>query len=129
VKKRITLHGTVTKVVWRSPHAWVYLDVSDSNGSVVNWAIQAAAPSVLATRGWRRSSVLPGMFITIDAFLARDGTATVNGRDVTFPDGRKLCANIPCKCCRLPGAQATGGSAVQTGNLDALAGLTTFPYS
>jgi hypothetical protein len=100
VKKRITLHGTVTKVVWASPHAWIHLDVKDSNGRVVTWAIQAAAPSVLATHGWRRSSVLPGMFITIDAFLSRDGTPTVNGRDVTFPDGRKLCANIPCACCR-----------------------------
>jgi hypothetical protein len=67
---------------------------------VVNWAVQAASPGVLSSRGWRRASVLPGMVVTIDAFRAKDEAARANGRDITFPDGRKLCANIPCRCCR-----------------------------
>jgi len=102
VQKRITLQGVVTKVEWVSPHTWIYLDVKGTDGSVVNWAVEASSPGVLASRGWRRSTVLPGMFITIDAFLAKDGSPMVNGRDLTFPDGRQLCANIPCRCCRGP---------------------------
>src|SRR5262249_35542530 len=102
IGKRVTLQGVVTKVEWVSPHAWIYLDVTAPDGAVVNWAIQASSPGVLASRGWRRSSVLPGMFITIDAFLAKNGSLTVNGRDLTFPDGRQLCANAPCRCCRGP---------------------------
>ena len=77
VQKRISLQGVVTKVEWVSPHTWIYLDVKGTDGS-------------------------PGMFITIDAFLAKDGSPMVNGRDLTFLDGRQLCANIPCRCCRGP---------------------------
>ena len=102
VQKRISLQGVVTKVEWVSPHTWIYLDVKGTDGSVVNWAVEASSPGVLASRGWRRLTVLPGMFITIDAFLAKDGSPMVNGRDLTFLDGRQLCANIPCRCCRGP---------------------------
>ena len=99
-KKPVTLQGVVTRVIWVNPHAWIYVDVKGPDGRVVNWAVQAAAPEALTNRGWRKDSVAPGMTIAVEAFRARNGTETVNGRDITLPDGRKLCANIPCRCCQ-----------------------------
>src|SRR5712675_1079741 len=37
--KPLVLKGTITKVDLVNPHAWLYMDVTDSNGKVVNWAI------------------------------------------------------------------------------------------
>ena len=93
--KPVLLKGPVTKVEWVSPHTWIYLDVKGTDGSVVNWAVEASSPGVLASRGWRRSTVLPGMFITIDAFLAKDGSPMVNGRDLTFWTGGSSVRTFP----------------------------------
>ena len=37
-EKPINLIGTVTEMKWANPHAWIYVDVEDPNGEVVNWA-------------------------------------------------------------------------------------------
>ncbi len=97
--QRITLHGTIVRVEWVNPHGWFHLDVSGSDGRIVQWAVQTASPDALDKRGWRKDSLKPGMVVTVDAFKARSGKTVANGRDITLPDGRKLCANLPCRCC------------------------------
>jgi hypothetical protein len=99
-KKPITLIGVVKRIEWTHPHAWIHVDVKGPDGRNVSWAIQAASPEALTRRGWRTNSLVPGALITIDAFQARNRPATANGRDITLSDGRQLCANIPCRCCR-----------------------------
>jgi hypothetical protein len=98
-KQRVTLRGVVTRIEWVNPHAWLYVGVSGAPGETVEWAIQAASPEALVRRGWQKDSVKPGTPIVVDAFRARSGKAVANGRDVTLPDGRMLCANLPCRCC------------------------------
>ena len=98
-KKPITLTGVIARIEWVNPHVWIYLDVKGADKSAVTWAVQAGAPAVLSVRGWQKDSLVPGTFVTIDGFLAKNGSLTANGRDVTLPDGKKLCANIPCRCC------------------------------
>src|SRR5687767_261308 len=98
-KQRVRLVGVITKIEWVHPHAWLYVDVSGPQGEVVHWSVQAASPAALARRGWRKDSLQPGMAVTIDAFRARSGKPVANGRDITLPDGRTLCANLPCRCC------------------------------
>jgi hypothetical protein len=36
-KKPVSLDGTLTKLDWRNPHAWIYVDVKNANGGVDNW--------------------------------------------------------------------------------------------
>jgi hypothetical protein len=98
-KRRVTLRGVVTKVEWVNPHAWIHVEVAGPDGDVETWAVQAAGPEALTGRGWRSDSLLPGTEVVIDAFQARNGTRVANGRDITLPDGRQLCADIPCRCC------------------------------
>lgn len=88
----ITLKGVVTKVEWFNPHIYVYLDVKDADGKVVNWAVEGAPPNTLYRLGWRKDSLKPGDTVSIDAFRAKDGSSTANARMVQLPDGRKVFA-------------------------------------
>lgn len=90
--KPITLKGTVTKMEWINPHAWIHLDVKNPDGTVTSWMIEGAAPNALIRRGWNRNSLLPGTEITVDGYLAKDGSKMANGREMTLPDGRRLFA-------------------------------------
>ena len=87
-----TLKGTVTKLVWNNPHAWIHVDVKDPDGKVVEWAVEAGSPNALVRRGWRKDSLPIGSEVVIEGFVAKDGTPTLNARNITFPDGRKLFA-------------------------------------
>ena len=89
-EKPVKLRGTVTKMEWINPHAWIHVDVKDSDGKVVNWMIEAGTPNTLFRRGFTKNSLAPGTEILVDGYQSKDGSNRANGRDVTFPDGRKL---------------------------------------
>ena len=89
-KKPVKLRGTVAKMEWINPHAWIHVDVKDSDGKVVNWMIEAGTPNTLFRRGFTKNSLAPGTEILVDGYQSKDGSNRANGRDVTFPDGRKL---------------------------------------
>jgi hypothetical protein len=86
----VTLKGTLTKVEWVNPHGWIYVDVLDKDGKMVNWAVEFGSPNALLRRGLRRSDFPAGMEVTVKGFLAKDGRPTVNASGVTLPDGRSL---------------------------------------
>ena len=82
--------AVVTKMEWVNPHTWLHIDVTNPDGTVVNWAIEAGTPNVLFRRGFTKDSLLPGTEIVVDGYQSKDGANRANGRDLTFPDGRKL---------------------------------------
>ena len=82
--KPIKLTGTITKVAWRNPHAWFYIDVKDDGGDVSNWGMELASPNLLLRKGWPRSFMKVGDGITVEGFHARDGSNTGNARTVTI---------------------------------------------
>jgi len=90
VDKPIKLQGTITRVEWINPHAWIHIDVRKPDGTVESWAIEGGTPNTLYRRGITRDSIKSGMVINVDGYLARDGSKKANGRDLTLPDGRKL---------------------------------------
>ena len=89
-KKPVKLQGTVTKMEWINPHAWIHLDVKNADGSVTSWMVEAGAPNALLRRGWTKNSLLPGTEILVEGYQAKDGANRANGRDITFKDGKKL---------------------------------------
>jgi hypothetical protein len=90
--KPITLKGTITSMQWTNPHGHLYIDVKGSDGKVVNWNLEFGAPNALMRRGWRKTDLPVGSVVTIQGFLAKDGTPTANATNVILPDGRKLFA-------------------------------------
>ena len=90
--KPVALRGTITKMEWINPHAWLHIDVTRDDGTVESWMIEAGPPGALVRRGWHRDSVTPGIEVLVEGYQAIDGAFRANGRDVTFPDGTRLFA-------------------------------------
>ena len=88
--KPVKLHGTVTKMEWINPHAWIHIEVKRDDGNVEKWMIEGGTPNTLLRRGFTKKSLLPGTEIVVDGYQAKDGSMKANGRDLTFPDGRRL---------------------------------------
>jgi len=88
--KPIKFRGTVTKMEWINPHAWIHIDVKGDDGAVTSWMIEAAAPNALLRRGWTKQSLLAGTEILVEGFQAKDGANRANGSIITFTDGKKL---------------------------------------
>ena len=89
-KKPVRLQGVVTKMEWINPHSWIHIDVKTPDGKVESWMVEGGAPNALLRRGWNKNSLLPGTEILVEGFQAKDGAMGANGRDITFPDGKKL---------------------------------------
>lgn len=96
-EKPISFTGTVTEMKWSNPHGWIYVDVKDENGTVVNWALETSASNGLIRRGWRKEDLPAGTVLMIEGWQARNGTPTGNISSVTFPDGRRLFAGTSNK--------------------------------
>ena len=88
--KPITLKGTVTKVEWANPHIYFYVDVKTPEGTVENWAVEGGAPNSLYRNGWRKDSLQVGNVVTVDGWLAKDGSKLANMRAVVLADGRQV---------------------------------------
>jgi hypothetical protein len=94
-KKPVTLRGIVTQMEWINPHAWIHIDVKNPEGAVESWMVEAGAPNALLKRGWTKKSLPEGTEIVVQGYQAKDGALRANGRNVTFPDGRKLFVGSP----------------------------------
>jgi hypothetical protein len=88
--KPVTIKGTVVLVEWSNPHSWIHIEVKGPDGKVERWAVEGGAPNALIRRGWTKNSVPLGVQIVVEGFQAKDGSFRANGRDITFPDGKKL---------------------------------------
>jgi hypothetical protein len=91
--KIVTLKGTVTKIEWTNPHARIYFDVAQADGSKVNWNVELAARSALVRQGWTARSLNVGDTVTVEGMQARSGVNMVNARSVMLPDGKKVFSN------------------------------------
>ena len=88
--KPITLTGVVSKLDWVNPHVYIYVDVKDASGATVTWALESNSTTNLIRQGWSRNSLKIGEQVTVEAFLARDGTKLANAQTITTADGRKV---------------------------------------
>jgi hypothetical protein len=88
----ITLKGVVTKIEWTNPHIYIYIDVKDADGKIVNWGLEGYPPNTLKRTGFARSDLKIGDEIAVTAYKSKDGSNTAAGREVTFPDGTKKFA-------------------------------------
>ena len=92
VNKPLSVSGTVSKIEWTNPHARFYLDVKAVDGTVTNWELELGSPNTLIRYGWKRDSLKVGDQLTVDGYLAKDGSKTANAKTVKFSDGRVVNA-------------------------------------
>src|SRR5437879_9642816 len=80
--KPVKLKGTVTKMEWINPHAWIHIDAKNADGTTTAWMVEGGTPNTLFRRGVTKDSLLPGTEIVVDGYQAKDGSNRANGRDV-----------------------------------------------
>ena len=85
-----TVTGVVKQVDWTNPHIWIWLDVQNASGQVERWGFEGMSPNFLARRGWTRTSLLPGMRITVTFRPLRDGKAGGMFMNGKLEDGKIL---------------------------------------
>jgi hypothetical protein len=90
VDKPIKLQGTLTKWEMINPHSWFHIDVKGPDGKVVSWMIEGGSPNQLIRLGVTKNSLAVGEELTVEGYLARDGTTKAVGRNFTLADGRRL---------------------------------------
>ena len=86
----VALKGVVTKIEWTNPHAYVYIDVTDEGGKVVNWAFEGYPPNTLKRTGFPRDLLKSGDVVSITGYRARYSQNRAAGRQITLADGRKV---------------------------------------
>jgi hypothetical protein len=96
INRPIKFTGTVTKLEWTNPHAWIFVDVKDDSGATQSWAVELVGINDLLRRGWGRERVKQGDIINVDGFGAKNGTNTLNAASVTMAGTNELLwATVP----------------------------------
>lgn len=94
LRAKVEVEGTVTEVQWRSPHAWIQVDVVDDKGQKVNWSFELPSPVTLMRRGWTRDSLKPGDRIKISGAPAREHPAIGIANSIKDASGKPLFTGI-----------------------------------
>jgi hypothetical protein len=72
--RSFTVTGTLTKIEWVNPHAYVYLDAKDDKGVVTSYSFETGPPGNLRRSGIIRTMFNVGDKVTIDAYASKDGS-------------------------------------------------------
>jgi hypothetical protein len=85
--KIVSISGTVTEFKFANPHGTIALNVKNKAGKTEVWKAETNAPSLLRRLGWTKESLKAGEQVTIEGWLARDGSNYLRMRKVTRADG------------------------------------------
>ena len=86
----VTITGAVKKFEWTNPHAFVYLEVKDAQGKVVEWEVEMMSLNHLRGYGWTSKTVKPGEIISATGAPARSGAPSMIANRMKLPDGREI---------------------------------------
>jgi hypothetical protein len=90
IKKPVRLEGTVTKMEWINPHAWIHIDVKGPDGKVTSWMVEGGTPNILLRRGFTKQSLEVGTVVVVEGYQAKNGENRANGSNITFAGGKRL---------------------------------------
>jgi hypothetical protein len=74
LSKWTLMEGTVTQVVFVTPHSIVYLDVKDAQGQATTWSLEATSARGVMENGVKREDVRTGDRIKVRCHVLRDGS-------------------------------------------------------
>jgi hypothetical protein len=92
----VLLKGSVVKVEWVNPHAWIHIAVKQPDGKSEVWMIEGGSPNSLLRQGVTKASLPVGTEIVVDGYQARDHTLKrANGRNITYPTDASCSSDRP----------------------------------
>ena len=90
LRAKVEVEGAVTKVEWRSPHAWIYVDVTNAKGETVNWSFELPSPVTLMRRGWTRDSLKPGDRVKVSGAPAKNFPTIAIANSIKDANGKPM---------------------------------------
>ncbi|MCB1669724.1 MAG: DUF6152 family protein [Gammaproteobacteria bacterium] len=92
--RRVEVEGTVTRFVFRNPHAFLYVDVADTGGATTEWQVELGAPVSLRRTGWTPDTIAVGSVVKVAGQPSRvEGSHGIGGPvRMTRPDGSPIMA-------------------------------------
>lgn len=89
--KSVEAQGTVTKVLLRNPHSFVFLETTDEKGQKIEWQVEMGASTGLTRSGWTPETLKPGTPIKVVGIPSRaPGSHGITGAKLTRPDGSPI---------------------------------------
>ena len=85
----VMIEGTVKEFSWTNPHCWIELE-SVKDGKPITWNFEMTAPAYLVRAGWKKTSLKPGMKVTVTGSPLRSGEPGALFVSVKFADGTVL---------------------------------------
>ena len=84
----VSITGTVTDFTFRNPHGFLFVDVEEANGQVVNYWVEMGPIPAMIQRGIGLRTFQPGDVITVSLFPLKDGRPGGNYNTIVGPDGK-----------------------------------------
>lgn len=88
--QQVSITGTVTRVAWRNPHVYIYLNETLETGEVVNWEIEGFGPSSFRRLGWSQDTLQIGDQLVVDGNPTRNISRRGLYPETMHRDGSKL---------------------------------------
>ncbi len=87
-ENRVSIEGSITRFVFRNPHAFLFIDAVDENGQTVEWQVELGAPVSLRRTGWTPDTLEVGMVVKVTGNKSRaDGSFGLCCVRMTREDG------------------------------------------
>ena len=83
----LTLTGVVTKFDYLNPHSWLYINVTEEDGSVTEWGFEMSAPPLLRRAGIAPSTWQTGDLVRVKTNPLKDGRPAGSLRGIIKADG------------------------------------------
>jgi uncharacterized protein DUF6152 len=93
-RKKVEVEGAMSKLEWKSPHAWIHVDVTNAKGEKVTWHFELPSPNTLMRRGWTRDSLKVGDHVKVTGSPARNYPDIAIATSIKDASGKALFTGV-----------------------------------
>ncbi|MCZ0951747.1 MAG: DUF6152 family protein [Rhodospirillaceae bacterium] len=65
IDEQMTIEGRLVAFLYRNPHAFLHVNVTDEDGDTARWAIEWGGAAVLTSQSVTRETLKPGDFVVV----------------------------------------------------------------
>jgi hypothetical protein len=88
--RELELTGVIKEMRWINPHAWLYFDVKNPDGTTRTWALEGPGVNGLIQNGFTRDSFPAGAPIKVNCYPLRSGSPGCLGGYILELNGEVL---------------------------------------
>lgn len=90
LNKDVGFTGVIRDIAFVNPHSWLYVDVTNPDGSVTAWKCELRGATVLRRSGWTKEMFVIGSEVTLTGAPDRFDSNTCYMGSIAFADGSSM---------------------------------------